>query len=104
MWSGVLAGCIHAPTPTRSPGASEPLRGPLPRVWQELPVHAIERATYRVASGDTFYSIARGHGIDVGELMALNPECSPRSLEIGTLLRLPSGKPAVRAVEQRPDR
>ncbi|HEV7275149.1 MAG TPA: LysM peptidoglycan-binding domain-containing protein [Devosiaceae bacterium] len=44
---------------------------------------------YRVRPGDTLSSIARRHGIALSDLRAANRDVDPRSLRVGTILRLP---------------
>jgi LysM repeat protein len=46
-------------------------------------------ATYLVAEGDTFFSIAARLGISLDALMAANPDVDPRLLTPGTTLILP---------------
>ena len=49
--------------------------------------------TYTVARGDTYYGIARRHGISVDELMALNGRDASRVLKVGERLVVSSGAP-----------
>lgn len=44
---------------------------------------------YTVKSGDTFWAIARKHGVDVNQLMKTNGISDPRKLKIGMELRIP---------------
>lgn len=44
---------------------------------------------YRVRPGDTLSSIARRYGIALADLRAANRDVDPRSLRVGTILRLP---------------
>lgn len=46
--------------------------------------------TYTVIPGDTLGSIARRHGVKVGELAVLNTVTDPGKLRVGQVLRLPS--------------
>lgn len=57
-------------------------------------------ATHEVAKGDTFYGIARKHGISVKQLTALNPNLNPSQLGIGQTLKI-TGSPAA-AVASKP--
>jgi len=43
--------------------------------------------SHRVAKGDTFYGIARKHGISTSKLKALNPSVNPDRIRIGTKLK-----------------
>ncbi len=47
-------------------------------------------AKYVVKNGDTFYSIARKHGVSLGELMKSNSSVNERSLSPGMKLRIPT--------------
>lgn len=46
--------------------------------------------THTVASGETFYAIARRYGVTAAQLRAINPDVVMDSLEIGDVLRLPA--------------
>jgi lipoprotein NlpD len=76
----VLAGCasrVPAPVDARSaPAASQPT------------VAAEVKDTYVVKSGDTLYSIAREHGMDYRELIALNSIDSPSRITPGRVLKI----------------
>ncbi|KAL8840885.1 MAG: hypothetical protein Q9170_001149 [Blastenia crenularia] len=51
--------------------------------------------SYKIQSGDTFWSIAHKLGISVDALQAANPGVSPTSLQIGQTIHLPGhGKPS----------
>ena len=56
-----------------------------------MPVHIVQ-------GGDTLYRIARTYGTTVDVLLRLNPGISPDDLQVGMEVRLPGGKPTVRAV------
>lgn len=47
--------------------------------------------THTVASGETFYGIARRYGVTSAQLRALNPDVDVNALEVGDQLRLPAG-------------
>ena len=54
--------------------------------------------SYTVVPGDTLGSIAKKHGVKVGDLATLNTITDPAKLRVGQVLRLPSGaKPVVAA-------
>lgn len=75
---------------------------------------AARARTHTVASGETFYAIARRYGVTAAQLRAINPDVVMDSLEIGDVLRLPasardsragsSGTQAPRAGAQTPPR
>jgi len=46
-------------------------------------------STYSVASGDTFFSIARLHSTSIAQLQAANPRVDPNRLQIGQRLNVP---------------
>jgi LysM repeat protein len=51
---------------------------------------AARARTHTVASGETFYAIARRYGVTAAQLRAINPGVVMDSLEIGDVLRLPA--------------
>ncbi|GAA5483479.1 LysM peptidoglycan-binding domain-containing protein [Haloferula sargassicola] len=51
-------------------------------------------ATHKVGAGETFYSIARRHGISVDDLARANPDVNANALRIGQTLKLASPTPA----------
>jgi N-acetylmuramoyl-L-alanine amidase len=74
--------------------------GEVKPVKRELNVKA---SAYKVEQGDTFWGIANQYGLDVQELMKLNPGVDPKALKIGQVINLkavaktevkaPTGKP-----------
>ena len=54
-------------------------------------------ATHKVGGGETYYSIARRHGITVDDLTRANPGVNPNSLRIGQTLKLSNASPATAA-------
>lgn len=50
--------------------------------------------TYTVTPGDTLGSIARKHGVKVGDLATLNTITDPAKLRVGQVLKLPAGAKA----------
>ncbi|HEX6037524.1 LysM peptidoglycan-binding domain-containing protein [Longimicrobium sp.] len=46
--------------------------------------------SHTVASGETFYGIARRYGVTAAQLRALNPDVEQDDLEVGDVLRLPA--------------
>lgn len=78
--------------------ASEPNLPPLaatpgPPAMIEPPVLPAVAKTYSVVKGDSFYRIAKAHGISVSALMEANPGIEPTKLRIGQVLRFPVAKP-----------
>jgi LysM repeat protein len=62
-------------------------------------------ATHTVKPGDTFYGIAKKHGISTEALMAANPGVKPAALQVGRTLNLaaaPPLKPATAAAPANP--
>jgi LysM repeat protein len=49
--------------------------------------------TYSVVKGDSFYRIAKAHGLSVSALLEANPGIEPTKLKIGQVLRFPVAKP-----------
>ena len=85
-----MAGCIGA-SPAPRTGDGRGLR---------IPHHTVEERTYVVEPGDTLYSIAARSRTTVQELQRLNPQIDPTRIEVGTVLRLPSGKPVIREIRR----
>ena len=57
------------------------------------PDEPVREGTYRVAPGDTLYSISARLGLRVADLIAANPGIDPRDIEIGDILYLPGYQP-----------
>ncbi len=70
----------HA-SPQSTPEGLVPLKTPLPT---STPF------TYSVQKGDTISGIALKYGVAIDELIAVNPEVSPNSMSVGTMLKIPS--------------
>ena len=74
---------------------SEPPSTPIPTPSSDKnPSSSAGRSDYVIANGDTFYSIARRHRMDLSELRALNPNVNIHLLSPGKKLRI-SGDSAV---------
>jgi len=54
-------------------------------------------STHQVKAGETFYSIARQHGISVDALTRSNPGVNPRTLKVGQRLKIDVPNPAATA-------
>jgi len=76
-----------SPSPTAASSAA-------PAASSSTPAQAPAAATHTVKSGETFYSIARQHGVAVDRLIAANPGTSPSALRVGQNLRLPQASAA----------
>lgn len=85
----VLAGCAsNTPAPVLA-RESQPA---------SVPVVPVARDVYTVKSGDTLYSIAREHGMDFRELIALNGIDSPNRITPGKVLKVRPQNAATSAV------
>ena len=73
-----------------------PAPGVLPTETPILPPAATQE--YKVEKGDSFYTIAKAHGISVGALAKANPDANSRRLQVGQVLVLPAPEAAVSAV------
>jgi len=73
-------------TATRNP----PQRTPVELVAANTPFPSSTPFAYTVKSGDTISSIALQFDVSIDELIAVNPEISPRAMSIGTVLKIPS--------------
>lgn len=73
-------------TPPSSVGSAAPVAAPsAPRAGS---------GTYTVSPGDTLGSIAKKHGVKVGDLATLNTITDPAKLRVGQVLKLPAGAKA----------
>ena len=57
-----------------------------------IPGTAVQDAWYFVKAGDTLSSIARRYNVEWRDLQRVNGISSPRSLQIGTRIRIPNGE------------
>jgi LysM repeat protein len=64
---------VSAATSTQSPASSSPRPS---------------AATYKVQAGDTYFSIAKKHGLSTEALIAANPDTKPSALRPGQLVKL----------------
>jgi lipoprotein NlpD len=108
----LLAGCASTPAPVvnhsfggsspepaaqPSPAPSQPATGNRGVQTFGLGGHAngtVGTAGYTVAPGDTLYSIAFAHGVDVRQLAALNGIPAPYTIHPGQVLKLKASAPA----------
>jgi lipoprotein NlpD len=114
----LLAGCASNPAPVTNhsfginsqPAASAPAARSAPAASGGVKTfglgqHAngsVSVGGYTVARGDTLYSIAFAHGMDVRDLAALNGIASPYVIHPGQVLRLSPAAPATGAVVATP--
>lgn len=88
-------------------GAVTVLAGALTGCASKFPAPVVERggasvttvaapSTYTVKAGDTLYSIARDHGMDHRELIALNNIENPNQISVGRVLKIrPAAAPSL---------
>jgi lipoprotein NlpD len=69
-------------------------KSPAPVVERGTPSRTAGSDTYTVKGGDTLYSIAREHGLDHRELIALNGIENPDQIAVGRVLRIRRAEPA----------
>ncbi|MCU0796374.1 MAG: LysM peptidoglycan-binding domain-containing protein [Akkermansiaceae bacterium] len=63
-------------------------------VVRENTAPATTTKSHQVKAGETFYSIARQHGVSVDDLTRLNPGVNPRTLRVGQRLKVEAAAPA----------
>jgi LysM repeat protein len=96
----LLTACASQPTlstpkpvnliPYLTATQTTPQATPVSLVAEETPLPSPTPFAYTVKSGDTISSIALEFGVSIDELIAVNPEISPRAMSIGTVLKIPS--------------
>ncbi len=64
--------------------------GPTGLVAAETPLPSPTPFTYTVQTGDTLSEIAERFHVSLDDLQAANPEISPNSMSVGTVLKIPS--------------
>ncbi len=72
------------------PTAAVPGRPPGPRPGRPPGVACPGGCLYQIRAGDTFYAIARAHGMTVDTLRRANPGVNPSSLRVGQLICIPT--------------
>ncbi|KAG2482090.1 hypothetical protein HYH03_018958 [Edaphochlamys debaryana] len=96
----VLPDSACAPTPSPSPspaygGTPSPSPSPSPSPAGPSPSPVVSNGcTVVVQDGDTYRTIGRRFGITREEMMALNPDTPPRSLEPGVVVNVPGVCPS----------
>ena len=83
---------VAAVTPTLETNLPPLVATPAPPPVAEPVVLPPVAKTCSVVKGDSFYRIAKAHGIAVSALMAANPGIEPTKLRIGQVLRFPVAK------------
>lgn len=66
------------------------------------PASGARARTHTVASGETFFAIARRYGVTAAQLRAINPDVDQDALEVGDVLRLPAAARDSRAAAGAP--
>ena len=85
---------LKLPVPPAPPAVAEtPEKPAVELAVEKVPVSAPTR-THKVRSGETFYSIAREHGVTPDALAKANPGANPRALSIGQELSVPAAAAA----------
>ena len=72
------------------PTAAVPGRPPGPPPGRPPGVACPGGFLYQIRAGDTFYAIARAHGMTVDTLRRANPGVNPSSLRVGQLICIPT--------------
>ncbi|MEP0520706.1 MAG: peptidoglycan DD-metalloendopeptidase family protein [Hyphomicrobiales bacterium] len=92
----IVKQATFAPRPTAKPAVRNtrtqaPARSAAPtqQPAQRAPATAVSGGSYRVSQGDTLYSIARKHGVNVGSLSAANDLGQSTNIKIGQMLVIP---------------
>ena len=95
----LLTACAPQPTQlTASPidlipfvtSTQSPSQTPEGLVAAETPLPSPTPFTYTVQTGDTISGIALKFGVSIDDLQAANPEISPNTMSVGTVLKIPS--------------
>lgn len=77
---------VQPPAPTL---ATQPAANVTPAATPAIPEVKPDTSTYTVQKGDTFFSIARKHGIDMQKLADYNHMSLQKPLKIGVTLKIP---------------
>lgn len=88
----VVKQVAFAPRPTAKPVAlraqAQRTVAPVQKAVQRTPA-AVSGGSYRVSQGDTLYSIARKHSVNVGSLTSVNNLGQSTNIKIGQMLVIP---------------
>ncbi|MBC7344033.1 MAG: LysM peptidoglycan-binding domain-containing protein [Clostridia bacterium] len=58
--------------------------------WDDMWYFVFRRYIFHVVQqGDTFFNLARRYGVDVNEIIQLNPCAVPENLQIGQIVIIP---------------
>jgi LysM repeat protein len=63
---------------------------PPPQVPPQIPAPVTGNTEYKVAAGDTFYTIGKKFGVTDKAIQAANPTVDPKKLQIGKPLQIPA--------------
>lgn len=77
-----------AAQPVAAPIASQPA-APAPIASAPVAPAKAEGISYTVVSGDSFYKIAKNHGVGMKELAAYNNMSLEKPLKVGAVLKIP---------------
>lgn len=77
---------VQPPAPTLAP---QPAANVAPAATPAIPDAKPDTSTYTVQKGDTFFSIAKKHGIDMQKLADYNHMSLQKPLKIGVTLKIP---------------
>src|SRR5690606_24027975 len=85
----------YAPVPTPRTAAAPAASGQfVPLTNYATADQEPEMKEYTVVRGDSFYKIAKDHGITTRALMAANPAIEPSRLQVGAKIKVPAPEPA----------
>lgn len=82
---------IHPEQKLKVPGKAS--AAPTPAASDPAPVRSASTKSHTVSPGETFFSIAKKHGISTAALVAANPSVKAAALRPGQVLRLGAGAP-----------
>jgi LysM repeat protein len=71
-----------------APGSDEPSERPVAGPTTTTTAPRTTRRTYTVRPGDNLTSVAARYGLDVAQLVELNPQVDPQALRAGQRIRL----------------
>lgn len=53
-----------------------------------MPASNVHADEYTIKAGDTFYSIAKSHGLSLNDIVAANPGIDAKKLHVGQVIKL----------------